>query len=218
VTGAGSGIGRALALELTRRGTKLALADIDTPAVEQTARQCRQLGGQAVAYGLDVTDRAAVYAFADVVVAEYGVVNVVINNAGVALVATIAETGWDDLHWVMDVDFWGMVHGTKAFLPHLIESGDGHVVNMSSLFGMVGCPDQGAYCAAKFAVRGFTETLRLELKIDRLPVAVTSVHPGGIRTRCSATIAVLPMPGIHETWMKRFARRWRRPVRSGSPR
>jgi NADP-dependent 3-hydroxy acid dehydrogenase YdfG len=182
ITGAGSGIGRAIALELTRRGTKLALADIDTSAVEVTAQRCRQLGGHAVSYGLDVTDRDAVYAFADAVVAEYGKVNVVINNAGVALVATIAETRWDDMHWVMDVDFWGVAHGTKAFLPHLIESGDGHVVNMSSVFGMVGCPDQGAYCAAKFAVRGFTETLRQELKIDRLPVGVTSVHPGGIRT------------------------------------
>jgi NADP-dependent 3-hydroxy acid dehydrogenase YdfG len=167
---------------LTRRGTKVALADIDTPAVEETAQQCRQLGGQAVSYGLDVTDRSAVYAFADAVVAEYGKVNIVINNAGVALVATIADTRWDDMHWVMDVDFWGVAHGTKAFLPHLIESGEGHVVNMSSLFGMVGCPDQGAYCAAKFAVRGFTETLRQELKIDRLPVGMTSVHPGGIRT------------------------------------
>jgi NADP-dependent 3-hydroxy acid dehydrogenase YdfG len=182
ITGAGSGIGRALALELTGRGTKVALADIDTPAVEETARRCRQRGGEAVSYGLDVRDRSAVYAFADAVVAEYGKVNVVINNAGVALVATIADTGWDDMHWVMDVDFWGIAHGTKAFLPHLVESGDGHVVNMSSLFGIVGCPDQGAYCAAKFAVRGFTETLRQELRIDRLPVGVTSVHPGGIRT------------------------------------
>jgi NADP-dependent 3-hydroxy acid dehydrogenase YdfG len=182
ITGAGSGIGRAVALELTRRGTKVALADIDTAAVEETAQLCRQLGGQAVSYGLDVIDRTAVYAFADAVVAEYGRVNVVVNNAGVALVAPIADTQWNDMHWVMDVDFWGVAHGTKAFLPHLIESGDGHVVNMSSLFGMVGCFDQGAYCAAKFAVRGFTETLRQELKIDGLPVGVTSVHPGGIRT------------------------------------
>src|ERR1700709_523042 len=150
ITGAGSGIGRALALELTGRGTRVALADIDTSAVEETAQRCRQLGGQAVSYGLDVSDRSAVYAFADAVVAEYGSVNVVINNVGVALVATIADTSWDDMHWVMDVDFWGIAHGTKAFLPHLIESGDGHVVNMSSLFGIVGCPDQGAYCAAKF--------------------------------------------------------------------
>jgi NADP-dependent 3-hydroxy acid dehydrogenase YdfG len=182
VTGAGSGIGRALAHELTRRGMKLALADIDTPAVEETARQCRELGGQVIAHGLDVADRAAVYAFADAVVAEYGVVNVLINNAGVALAATIDDTRWEDLHWVMDVDFWGTAYGTKAFLPHLVASGGGHVVNMSSLFGMVGCPDQGAYCAAKFAVRGFTETLRMELKMDRQPVGVTSVHPGGIRT------------------------------------
>ena len=141
---------------------------------------------------LDVTDRAAVLAYADAVVAEFGVVNIVVNNAGIAFTGDIEQMSFEQIERVMDVDFWGVVNGTKAFLPHLIASGDGHVVNISSLFGLLAMPGQSAYNAAKFAVRGFTESLRQEMLIAEHPVEVTCVHPGGIKTaiaRNAGTIA-----------------------------
>ncbi|HEX4222607.1 MAG TPA: SDR family oxidoreductase [Pseudonocardiaceae bacterium] len=182
ITGAGSGIGRALALDLAGRGARLALSDIDAGRVDETVAQCVERGAEAKAYQLDVADRAAVLAHAEQVVEDFGRANLVINNAGVALVAPVLEMNWADLEWVMNIDFWGVVHGTKAFLPHLIASGDGHVVNLSSVFGLVGVPTQSAYNAAKFAVRGFTEALRQEMAIGRYPVGVSCVHPGGIKT------------------------------------
>jgi NAD(P)-dependent dehydrogenase (short-subunit alcohol dehydrogenase family) len=182
ITGAGSGIGRALALDLAGRGARLAISDINQERIDETVALCAERGAEARGYRLDVADRAAVLAHADEVVGEFGRANLVINNAGVALAAPILEMKWDDLEWVMNIDFWGVVHGTKAFLPHLIESGDGHVVNISSVFGLVGVPTQSAYNAAKFAVRGFTEALRQEMAIGRYPVGVSCVHPGGVRT------------------------------------
>ena len=131
---------------------------------------------------LDVTDRAAVLRYAEEVVGDFGTVNVVINNAGIAFTGDIADMSFDQIERVMDVDFWGVVNGTKAFLPHLIASGDGHVVNISSLFGLLAVPGQSAYNAAKFAVRGFTEALRMEMQVAGHPVQVTCVHPGGIKT------------------------------------
>ena len=131
---------------------------------------------------LDVTDRAAVLAYADEVAAHYGTVNIVINNAGIAFTGDIEDMSFEQIERVMDVDFWGVVNGTKAFLPHLIASGDGHVVNISSLFGLLAVPGQSAYNAAKFAVRGFTEALRQEMLITGHNVNVTCVHPGGIKT------------------------------------
>jgi NAD(P)-dependent dehydrogenase (short-subunit alcohol dehydrogenase family) len=182
ITGAGSGIGRALAVDLAKRGARLALSDVDLVSVAETAALCEKKGADVRHYQLDVADRAAVLANADAVVAEFGAVNLVINNAGVALLAPVAEMTWEDLEWVMNVDYWGVVHGTKAFLPHLIASGDGHLVNISSVFGLVGVPTQSAYNSAKFAVRGFTEALRQEMLIEGRRVGVTCVHPGGIRT------------------------------------
>jgi NADP-dependent 3-hydroxy acid dehydrogenase YdfG len=131
---------------------------------------------------LDVADRAAFASYAPAVAGHFGRVNVIVNNAGVALHGHLEEVEYEDFEWVMDVDFWGVVHGTKAFLPHLVDSGDGHIVNISSLFGLMSMPGQTAYNSAKFAVRGFTEALRQELLVDRRPVQVTCVHPGGIRT------------------------------------
>ncbi len=131
---------------------------------------------------LDVRDREAVHAYAASVAADLGRVDVLVNNAGVALHGDFEEASHEDFRWVIDVDLWGVVHGTEAFLPHLIASGDGHLVNMSSLFGLVGVPGQTAYNAAKFAVRGFSEALRQEMILAGHPVGVTSVHPGGIRT------------------------------------
>jgi NAD(P)-dependent dehydrogenase (short-subunit alcohol dehydrogenase family) len=179
VTGAGSGIGRALSLEFARRGARVALSDINAANAEETVKLA---GDNARAYVLDVADRAAVLAHADEVADEFGRVNVIVNNAGVALGATVEEMTFEDYDWLMGVNLGGVVNGTKAFLPHLIASGDGHVVNISSVFGFVGVPTQSAYNAAKFAVRGFTEALREEMLIARHPVGVSCVHPGGIKT------------------------------------
>jgi NADP-dependent 3-hydroxy acid dehydrogenase YdfG len=182
VTGAGSGIGRALAYDLARRGAKLAISDVDATGLAETTKQVRVIGAEVHATHLDVTDRAAVLSYADQVATEFGTVNIVINNAGIAFTGDVEKMSFEQIERVMDVDFWGVVNGTKAFLPHLIASGDGHVVNISSLFGLLSMPGQSAYNAAKFAVRGFTEALREEMLISGHPVRVTCVHPGGIKT------------------------------------
>jgi butyryl-CoA dehydrogenase len=144
---------------------------------------------------LDVADRAAVHAWAGRVVAEHGRANLVINNAGVGLGATIADMSYADLEWLFGVNFWGVVHGTKAFLPHLKAAGEGHVVNVSSVFGLIAVPGQAAYNAAKFAVRGFTECLRMELELEGARVSATCVHPGGIRTNIARSARVVPREG-----------------------
>ena len=182
ITGAGSGIGRAVAYDLARNGVSLALSDVDQVGLAETVRHARVIGSTVHEQRLDVTDREAVLAYADTVVAEFGTVNIVVNNAGVAFSGDIEEMEFAQIERIMDVDFWGVVNGTKAFLPHLIASGDGHVVNISSLFGLLSMPSQSAYNAAKFAVRGFTESLRQEMLIAKHPVQVTCVHPGGIKT------------------------------------
>ncbi|MEV0342094.1 SDR family NAD(P)-dependent oxidoreductase [Nocardia sp. NPDC050713] len=204
VTGAGSGIGRALALELARNGSRLALSDIDTGAVADTAGRCEKLGATAIPYQLDVAQRAAVYAHAEDVRAEFGGVDLVINNAGVALSADVLDMDWDDFDWLMNIDFWGVAHGTKAFLPDLIASGDGHVVNVSSVFGLMGIPSQSAYNAAKFAVRGFTEALRQEMRIAGHPVGVTCVHPGGVSTDIAVNARGIPNGIDRETVRRGF--------------
>jgi butyryl-CoA dehydrogenase len=182
ITGAGSGIGRALANNLARQGAHLALADIDDTGLAETVGQCEGLGVKITSRHLDVADRAAVEAWAEQVVADHGQVNLIFNNAGVALGATIESMSYEDFEWLMGINFWGVVYGTKAFLPHLKASGEGHVVNLSSVFGLISVPSQSAYNAAKFAVRGFTDTLRMELAIEGAPVSVTTIHPGGIKT------------------------------------
>ncbi|MEV6432840.1 SDR family oxidoreductase [Nocardia sp. NPDC051463] len=192
ITGAGSGIGRALALGLARRGARLALSDIDTGAVADTAGRCEKLGATAIPYELDVAHRAAVYAHADDVRGEFGGVHLVINNAGVALSANVEDMAWSDFDWLMNINFWGVAHGTKAFLPDVIASGDGHIVNVSSVFGLIGVPTQSAYNAAKFAVRGFTEALRQEMRIAGHPVGVTCVHPGGVKTNIAVNARGIP--------------------------
>ena len=182
ITGAGSGIGRALACDLATRGTHLALSDIDEVGLAETVARCEGVGVKVTSQRVDVADRAAVYAWADQVVADHGRVNLVFNNAGVALGATIEAMSYEDFEWLMDINFWGVVHGTKAFLPHLIEAGEGHIVNLSSVFGLLSIPSQSAYNAAKFGVRGFTDALRIELDVARNGVSCTTVHPGGIKT------------------------------------
>jgi short-subunit dehydrogenase len=182
ITGAGSGIGQALAVEMAQRGARLALADVDHAGLEVTANVCTAAGAEVAIWTVDVADRDAVYKFADEVAARFGRVDVVINNAGVAIHGRIAETTDKDFEWIMGINFWGMVHGSRAFLPYLIASGDGQLANVSSVFGLVAVAKDGAYNASKFAIRGFTEALRQEMRIDGLPVAVSSIHPGGIKT------------------------------------
>jgi short-subunit dehydrogenase len=183
ITGAGSGIGRALALDLARRGSLLALSDVDETGLAETVDLVAKAGGSRVRSDrLDVADRDAMARYALDVVQEFGRVNVVINNAGVALAGDFTDLEYPDIDWIVGVNFWGVVHGTKEFLPHLIASGDGHVVNLSSLFGLVSMPGQSMYNATKYAVRGMTEALREEMLIAGHPVGVTAVHPGGIKT------------------------------------
>lgn len=182
VTGAGSGMGRCMAVQLAGRGARLALSDVDERGLAETVRQCELLGAEVRSDRLNVAERAEVETYADAVKDHFGVVNIVINNAGIAFSGEVERSEYKDMERVMDVDFWGVVNGTKAFLPHLIASGDGHVVNTSSLFGLLAMPSQSAYNAAKFAVRGFTESLRQEMLIAKHPVKVSCVHPGGIKT------------------------------------
>lgn len=182
ITGASSGIGRSLAIALAKGGCEVALCDVNELGLEETASQARAHGVKVSTATVDVADKDAVYAWADKVVAEHGRVNLIFNNAGVALGATVEAMSYEDFEWLMGINFWGVVYGTKAFLPHLKASGDGHVVNVSSVFGIAGIPSQSAYNSAKFAVRGFTESLRQELEMTGVPVSATSVHPGGIQT------------------------------------
>lgn len=182
LTGAGSGIGRALAEELARRGCNLALSDVDEAGLAETVLRCERLGVKVTPTALDVADRDGIYAWADQVVADHGKVNLIANNAGVALGASAAGQSQQDFEWLMDINFWGVVNGTQAFLPHLRDSGDGHIINISSVFGLVSIPTQSAYNASKFGVRGFTDALRMELEIDPCGVSCTTIHPGGIKT------------------------------------
>ncbi|WP_237572247.1 SDR family NAD(P)-dependent oxidoreductase [Mycolicibacterium lacusdiani] len=182
VTGAGSGIGQALAIELARSGAKVAISDVNTDGLAVTEQRIKAIGAPVKADRLDVTEREAFELYADAVKAHFGKVNQIYNNAGIAFAGDVEVSGFKDIERVMDVDFWGVVNGTKVFLPHLIESGDGHVINVSSIFGIFSVPGQAAYNAAKFAVRGFTEALRQEMALAKHPVKVTTIHPGGIKT------------------------------------
>jgi NADP-dependent 3-hydroxy acid dehydrogenase YdfG len=182
VTGAGSGIGQALALELGRSGASLAISDVDLDGLAKTEEQLKAIGAPVRSDRLDVTEREAFHIYADHIKEHFGKVNQIYNNAGIAYTGDVDITAFKDIERVMDVDFWGVVNGTKAFLPHLVASGDGHVINVSSLFGLLSIPGQAAYNSAKFAVRGFTEALRQEMVHNRQPVKVTSIHPGGIKT------------------------------------
>ncbi len=182
ISGAGGGIGRALALRLAREGCHLALADIDEAGLGETVEMLQASGVRVSGTVLDVADEAAVYAWAETTAQEHGAVHVIVNNAGVALSGTVASLPLEDYRWIMDINFWGVVYGTKAFLPHLEAAGQGHIVNLSSVFGLTAQPLLSGYNASKFAVRGFTESLRQDLELTGSPVSATCVHPGGIRT------------------------------------
>jgi NADP-dependent 3-hydroxy acid dehydrogenase YdfG len=183
ITGAGSGIGRALALNLAGKGAVLAISDVDAAGLAETVDLVKAAGAREVRSDhLDVSDRAAFTAYAAAVAEQFGRVNLVVNNAGVALAGDLEDLEYADMDWIMGINFWGVVHGTKEFLPHLIASGNGHLVNISSLFGLVSMPGQSMYNAAKYAVRGLSEAVREEMLVAGHPVGVTVVHPGGIKT------------------------------------
>jgi NAD(P)-dependent dehydrogenase (short-subunit alcohol dehydrogenase family) len=186
ITGGGSGIGRALALHLSGLGAKVAVSDISKQNALDTAQAC---GPGAVGFELDVADREAVFAHADEVAAAFGGVHLVVNNAGVALHGPVTELTDADMRWLMDINYWGVVHGSQAFLPHLA-TGQGQLANVSSVFGLIAVPKQAAYNAAKFAVRGFTEALRQEMVMTGTPVAVSCIHPGGVRTNIARSARV----------------------------
>jgi short-subunit dehydrogenase len=183
ITGAGSGIGRALALDLARRGAHLALSDIDARGLAETvATVVDTTDADVHCLVVDVASRAEVEDWAATVVERFGRVHVLVNNAGVAVTGDFGDVTVADMEWIFGVNFWGVVHSTQVFLPHLIDSGDGHLVMMSSLFGLMAVPGHGAYAATKFAVRGLAESLREELLVSGAPVGLTVVHPGGVKT------------------------------------
>ncbi|QIK74323.1 SDR family NAD(P)-dependent oxidoreductase [Nocardioides piscis] len=182
ITGAGSGIGRALAIQSAAQGGLLALADWDAEGLAQTVDLVKAHGAEVRSDVVDVADRAAVAQWATDVVGQFGRVNLLVNNAGVSVTGHFEQMTYADFDWILGINLVGVVNGTKEFLPHLIASGNGAVVNISSLFGLVSIPGQTAYNATKYAVRGFTEALREEMLVDRHPVTVTCVHPGGIKT------------------------------------
>jgi NADP-dependent 3-hydroxy acid dehydrogenase YdfG len=185
ITGAGSGMGRALALELASRGCAVAIADIGRAALDETAGLLRDAKVAVSTHVVDVADRAAMETFAADVARIHGKVNLVFNNAGVSVTNTIEKLSYDDFQWLMNINFWGVVHGTKAFLPYLHQVDEAHIVNTASIFGVVAFPTQGAYNASKFAVRGFTEALRQELADTH--IGVSCVQPGGVKTNIVKT-------------------------------
>lgn len=180
ITGAGSGIGRALALQLNREGCELFLSDINTDALNETIAMLPRKDVPVDGQLLDVASKEGMHAWAERIGNSKGHVDIVINNAGVALMAMVEDSNYTDLEWLMGINFWGVVYGTQAFLPLLRNSTQGHLVNLSSVFGLIGVPTQSAYNAAKFAVRGYTEALRQEMAGTN--VHVCCVHPGGIKT------------------------------------
>ena len=182
VTGAGSGIGRAIARNVAVQGAVLAVSDVNDAGLAETVDLLKDAGAEVRSDHVDVADRAAMTAYAATVADHFGRVNVIVNNAGVSVSGPVTDLTYEDMHWIVDINFWGVVYGTKEFLPHLIASGDGHVVNLSSLFGLISIPSQSMYNATKYAVRGFTEAVREEMLVYGHPVGVTSVHPGGIKT------------------------------------
>jgi NAD(P)-dependent dehydrogenase (short-subunit alcohol dehydrogenase family) len=191
VTGAASGMGRALAQRLAEAGCHLALADVQLEALDETARLVDAAASAAgiqlrcTRTRLDVSDQGAVEAFAEQVAREHGSVHLLFNNAGVALTGEVQHIGYDDMHWLMNINFWGVVHGCKAFLPYLQRADEAHIINTSSVFGLISVPGQSAYHAAKFAVKGFTDALRLELA--QTPIRVSCVMPGGVKTNIVRT-------------------------------
>jgi NAD(P)-dependent dehydrogenase (short-subunit alcohol dehydrogenase family) len=209
ITGAAGGIGRAIAVLLARRGCHLALADINETGLAETAALVRADGLRVSLHRLDVADRAAVAEFPNIVAAEHETVDVLVNNAGVAIGGTFEQVSDEDFEWLFEINFWGVVRMTRAFLPLLRASGDARVVNLSSVYGLIAPPEQVAYAASKFAVRGFSEALRHEL--EGSGIGVTVVHPGGVNTLIAENARV--PAGVTEEEIERRRKQYRKLMR-----
>lgn len=209
ITGAANGIGRAIAVSLARRGCHLALADIDETGMAGTADLARPFGVRVSRHCIDVADRTAVAEFPKIVAAKHSGVDVLVNNAGVAVGGTFELVAEEDFEWLFEINFWGVVRMTRAFLPLLRASGDARVVNLSSVYGLIAPPEQVAYAASKFAVRGFSEALRHEL--EGSGVGVTVVHPGGINTSIAEKARV--PAGVTEEEIARRRAKYRKLLR-----
>jgi short-subunit dehydrogenase len=182
ITGAGSGIGQQLAILLAQQGADLALSDVNDQGLAETLSLVKQYPVKVTLTKLDVSHQQAVREWSENSFKDHGKINLIFNNAGVALASTVEGMSYEEMEWIFNINFWGVVYGTKEFLPYLKQSGEGHIINISSLFGLTAQPSQSAYNATKFAVRGFTESLRQELNMQNNGVSATCVHPGGIRT------------------------------------
>jgi len=207
VTGAASGIGRAIAISLARRGCHLALADVDESGMAETAEFTR--GVRVSRHRIDVADRLAVAEFPNIIAAEHSGVDVLVNNAGVAVGGTFEQVSDEDFEWLFEINFWGVVRMTRAFLPLLRASGDARVVNISSVYGLIAPPQQVAYASSKFAVRGFSEALRHEL--EGSGIGVTVVHPGGVNTSIAEKARV--PAGVTEEEIARRRAKYRKLLR-----
>jgi short-subunit dehydrogenase len=191
ITGAANGIGRALALELAARGCDVALADVDEAGLASVAAEVqRKHQSKASVHRVDVSVPAQIEDFARDATAQHPRLNIVINNAGVALYGQFHEIDQSQMDWLFNINFWGVVHGSRAFIPHLQRQREAHIVNVSSIFGIIAPPGQTAYAAAKFAVRGFSEALRHELQTNKSPVRLSVVHPGGVATSIASNARV----------------------------
>lgn len=205
VTGAASGIGRATAVLLGQRGCRLAISDIDAAGLVETQKLVEATGVKCTTHIVDVSKREQMASFVGEVQQAHGGVNILVNNAGVSVSSTFEEHSIEDFEWLMGINFWGVIYGCKLFMPLLMAADDAHIVNISSVFGLVGVPRQSSYCASKFAVRGFSESLRAEL--GHTHVSVTSVHPGGVATNIAAKTRVVGdalEQARHEKIIRRF--------------
>jgi short-subunit dehydrogenase len=183
ITGAASGIGRALALELAARGCDVALADLDHTGLESVAKEITAAHPRRVTVRIvDVADAEQIQGFAAAAIADFPSLNLLFNNAGVALLGQFDEFDPTQMAWLMNINFWGVVRGTRAFLGHLQSRPQAHIINISSIFGIIAPAGQSAYAASKFAVRGFSESLRHELAVNKSTVRLSVVHPGGVKT------------------------------------
>ena len=182
ITGAGSGMGQQLAVLLAKAGCHLSLSDVNEKGLAETVELVKPYNVRVTSQKVNVADRDQMKQWAEATVQNHGSVNMIFNNAGVALGSTVEGASYEDLEWIMGINYWGVVYGTKEFLPYIKKSGEGHIINTSSLFGLTAQPTQSAYNSSKFAVRGFTESLRQELDLEKCGVSALCVHPGGIRT------------------------------------
>lgn len=213
ITGAASGIGKSLAIELVKRNCNVALSDVDVDGLARTVTEIKSLNLdiQVTSALVNVADRESMHQWADQVAKEHGKVNLIFNNAGVALGGTVQDTAYSDYEWIVGINMWGVLYGTKAFLPYIKQANEeGHIINISSVFGLFSQPTQSGYNMSKFAVRGFTESLRQELDIENGNISVTSIHPGGIKTniarnaRMSTSIENLTGEATSENMRNKF--------------